>query len=225
LTNVTISLSKINDLGVEYLGKLNLQRLYIENSTIDSAIINNIQKFTNLTQLSFYNSKLQNDNYKDLIKEIVKIEKLTLLNLGRNSLKNDEVKTIAKLTNLKTLTLNSNCIDLDGIEFLSSLSNLESLNLSANQIGKAAKTLFNLKNLKELQIESCGIDDTALEYLPELIKITSLNLCGNNITDEGINKILDLKSSKIIIYLKGNRTRISPENVNKILLKFSNSYL
>ena len=111
--------------------------------------IENLQKFSNLRELSLIGHELTN------IAALKSLPELKILNLSWNSLTTLALRPLAKLTNLDTLTLNYNNIDKIPSEF-SSLRNLKILRLAGNPINDRSQFLKLKSNINLVNLDLEG---------------------------------------------------------------------
>lgn len=216
LKNLSISSSKINQLDVSqlnkletlycvnnnYLTKLNLSGLEnltsIECKDNDNLIELTLSKLRNVTELICSNCKLTNLDVSDMIKlEVLKCENNKLTNLNLSNLENIkqlscsenqlQVLDVSKLINLEDLWCSDNYLTrLD----VSRLKKLQRLLCTSNEI----KTL-DVSQLESLEIFQCHGNQLTELNLSNLKNIEHISCASNLITNldvSGLEKLTDL---------------------------------
>ena len=148
----------------------------------------------NLKELFLHN----NNQIKDIPKEIGNLTNLQLLNLSNNDIK-DIPKEIGNLTDLQELDLSNNKIEEIPKE-IGNLTNLLELNLNYNQIKEIPKEIGNLTNLLELYLMNNQIKEIPKE-IGDLTNLQKLYLNDNQIKEipKEIGNLTNLQLSLIHI--------------------------
>ena len=161
--------------GLEFFS--NLRKLYLDNQKIND--LKWIASLLKLNALSLFNNEISE------LKHLQKLQNLYFLDLGVNSIPDEELTVFRHLIRLKQLNLSHNKIS--SIHDLTDLTRLKSLALSNNRI-KTIEVLQNLKNLESLNLKMNFISNIdPLESLPNLKK---LHLKINKVSKKGCFKKL-----------------------------------
>ncbi|EKG20286.1 hypothetical protein MPH_02404 [Macrophomina phaseolina MS6] len=112
------------------------------------------------------------DLHGNILKELPiglrRLERLTVLNLFRNRLRNDVFDVISQISSLRELRLAENDLEGELPESVGSLSNLEVLELQGNKISRLPDTMKDLVNLRALNVNTNGLSSLPMETLASL---------------------------------------------------------
>lgn len=132
----------------ELLKLINITKLTLHYTTIDSATFDFILNFKKLEELY-----IESRPVEDYFIKISELEHLKKLQLTDCMLIPTELKNISKLTKLKELYINLNNVEDNGITIISNLKSLEILNVSNNNLTeRSIPILSQFKNLKTIII-------------------------------------------------------------------------
>lgn len=137
------------------------------------------------------------------------------LDLGENSLTDDEAKAIADLDNLKELTLIGTGISDAGIVGLNRLRNIKSITIESNQVtsrGIAAVSSM-LKNCNSIILRCPRVDDGIVPVISKLKATDELLLNETSVSDACIPEIEKLKRLR---YLGLPSPKVSPAGAARL---------
>ena len=128
------------------------------------------------------------------LKEVAKLQNLTILDLNSSKVTDTGLKEVAKLQKLEELLLESSKITDVGLKEVAKLQTLEHLNVSGTYITDAGlKELSKLQKLQGLEVAANEITDAGLKELSKLQKLTMLWLPYTQITDAGLKELSKLQ--------------------------------
>lgn len=163
-------------------------------------------------------------NLSSLPKEICKLKKLQVLNLGKNYLSSLPIE-ICDLNELFTLDLGQNKFQRIPEEVLE-LNTLVDLFISTNSLSSTPEKLTNLKNLETIDLSSNKISELNVSLM-QLSALRKLHLFGNQISEIPPN-ICNLKKLNSLvlgfIFFGGNNISILPKEIG-MLSNLTNLYL
>ena len=138
------------------------------------------------------------------LKEVAKLQQLTVLNLGSLKITDVGLKEVAKLQNLKHLWLDNTRITDAGLMEIAKLQKLEGLYLEGTRITDAGlRELAKLQNLKGLSLEDTRITDAGLKNVARLENLQDLWLHNTSITDVGLKEVAKMKQLKSVSMFTG----------------------
>ena len=205
-------------------GAPTIRRLVIWGAKISDAAADPLLKMPNLTDVTFFNTKLTNDGVKKLaqikklksltlrrndeltaegLSELQKIKGLQVLGITHNnSIKDADLATLPNMPNLKVLDLRccSNVTD-EGIKTVVQIPNLKVFKARLSPISnQGIKELLKAKNLTGLILEDCNlINDQGLALLANNTKLKELNFSRlTGIGKEGVKHLATLPNLEML---------------------------
>lgn len=203
--------------GLQYLSKLPLTALDLEDTDVDDESIKNLVSLNSLSTL-----KISSANLSDAcVEEIVKIKSLEILSLASENLTNRAAQLIPALPKLRFLKLESKKLNDDVMSNLTKMKQLEGLSLCgtscSGDIGVAisrmplvksisfarnksisAKSLIALANAGINQLDISGVPLSgeqwkAMKHLKKLFRLDLKNSQSFKVDIESLLKIPSLK--------------------------------
>lgn len=192
--------TKIDNEAMEKIGLLT--KLHIlnldSNPIITKKGLNRISTLTNLEVLNLRRALPQGETvYETLGNTLVKLNKISLLNLNHSQFTNTCFETITHLTDMQDLDLSYTAIDDEGLIRIAHFTSLTRLVLEATSVGdKSIKSITpNLVALDTLNLSSTKVSEAILPDLAKLPVLKTLDLFVNGIDGKSVKKILKVSES------------------------------
>ncbi|MCH2200518.1 MAG: hypothetical protein MK102_01000 [Fuerstiella sp.] len=192
--------------GLENLKVLSLDKLWITNT--------GIERLLPLVQLEeLYLAETTIDD--DALVLLAKFQNLRKLRLSKNQISNSGLKHLAGLDHLVELDLSEiSLLSDDGMLHLSGLTRLQKLNLWRVPVSDAGvRHLKPLINMKWLNLDNTRLSDDGLQALVNMTKISFLHLGSTQVSDSGLAYLSGLTSLRD---LKVTRTSVSAAGVTDL---------
>jgi hypothetical protein len=162
----SVGFIKVNDVRsvLPHLRNLNnIRSLFIEDSALSDAELDDIAALKSLRKLYLYESPMTDDG----LRRIQGMTNLTDLYIWKTRVTDEGLRYLERLHELKLLVL-SDCkgIDGSGLEHIASLRNIEELDLNGTRVSN--KTLRYLVSLPKLRVIALGgslVDREGVAYL------------------------------------------------------------
>ncbi|MEM1069276.1 MAG: hypothetical protein AAGI63_10295, partial [Planctomycetota bacterium] len=166
---------------------VNLQELYMKQTTIGNEAITMMAAFPKLKKLRLAQNQIDASGTAELAK-LTGLEELDLSECAQ--IFDDAMPPLGELKQLKKLNLwRVNITDI-GIEPLSELTQLQSLNLDNTQLtDEGMPSLTGLTELTFLHLGSTQITDAGLASLESLTKLKDLIMTRTAVTAEGADEL------------------------------------
>jgi Leucine-rich repeat (LRR) protein len=229
----------INDDKMIYLkGMTKLKSLYLFETQITNAGLENIQGLTQLRLLDLRNCKITDSGLK-YIKGLTQLQQLTLkrcnltggglenirgltqlvgLNLVGNKINDAGMVHLKGLKNLITLYFADAHITDIGLSQIKGMTQLQYLGLGNTEItNDGLAHLEGMKQLKYLDLSRTKITDAGLIHLAKLTQLQEIDLTNTNITDEGLEHLQGLKQLKTLILTNTKVTDAGKRELKKAL--------
>jgi serine/threonine protein kinase/Leucine-rich repeat (LRR) protein len=178
-----------------------LEVLYIGGTGVTAAGLQYIEKLP-LKRLSMDNSDIP----PEAMNCIVKVKSLEELSIATSSISDDTVARLSELPNLRNLDISGCLLTNDGLFNLAKLKKLETLNMRGFLNRKAYFTesglsaLGQIKTLKELDLSSSNLSDDNIAGLVSIKNLEKLIIESNTkVTPAGLAKITSLHLKEIDI--------------------------
>lgn len=192
LKNFSVVGCKINDRGLSFLKKLDIEELNVSENDLEGSFLKNI-------------------NEKSIKKLYIIMEDIRV---SRNII--NHFNEISKFKNLEVLSLRGLHFSDENLSFLGDLKNLRELDVSCSQYLEGSfLNKINNKIIKKLNLERTEISMAYAQNLIKLDKLTWLSLEGcNNLRNPNIAGVL--KNLKSLRHLNLSMIFLSETIINKI---------
>jgi Leucine-rich repeat (LRR) protein len=214
---LNLSQTKINDSGIENLGKM--KRLRVLNLYQTKTTDAGLKKISDLKSLQVLELIFAPVTQKG-IKELAELPELTSLSVGGPTITDAEVTEFAKLPELKSLQIVMSKVGRDGFKSLAGLEKLQSLELVALPVNNDdLQELTSLKQLRSLSLAGTTITDTGLRIVGTLKHLRYLSLAGTKITNAGLDALIGLTDMTTLDVRETMVTNDGTERLKKALPK------
>ena len=208
ITELDFTRSKLNDAGLEHIGKCtNLQRLWLQSTNVTDVGLINLETLSELTELRLSGTRVTDNGLRHLAKllnlqqlwltrtrvsdaglqKLTALNKLQILVLDNTRITDKGLAHIAKLGTLKQLWLAGTKVTNTGLAYIEEISELTNLGLEGTRITDSGlENIDKLKNLRVLVLDNTQVTDTGLVHLKELGKLRELGLERTAVTDAGL---------------------------------------
>ena len=192
--------SWVNDFQMqEMLVFPKLQRLTVEGPSITDQLAPSIAKLPELTTLAMRNTLISDAG----IAQLAELNTLKIIDLRLSPLVTDQsARVLASIPTLRAVRISGVNITDAGIQQLLKLPQLTELDVR-NCRGVTSDSIASLADKKSLRVLKIGggtIDDSVLELVAGMKQLANLSLDNCNISDEGVEKLSQLKLKDLTIY-------------------------
>ncbi|HIE97458.1 MAG TPA: hypothetical protein EYG03_30185 [Planctomycetes bacterium] len=138
-------------------------------------------------------SVLRFEEYEPTAGQFTDLSSLRQLSVEDTSVAPDVVDAIGSITGLRALSLAGSEFNGADLSALDRLPELQTLNLSRTQGAAGVLSSVNLTSIETLKLNDCSwVDDDLLLLLQKFSTLQTLEVSGSQITDDGINRLLQL---------------------------------
>jgi Leucine-rich repeat (LRR) protein len=176
----------------DYLSQVKgIKSLWLAGCKLSAAAIEPLQVQDQLEYLDLSNSSIDDAG----IAHLVRLQRLTAIDLQRTTVTDAAAESLSKLRNLDHLHLADTKVTDRGIRALQSLRQLKFLSVQNCQItDEGARQLADMSSLETIALGGTQVTDRTVGALVQLPRLKGLNLANCNITDAGAVKLLEAKN-------------------------------
>ena len=165
------------------------------DAQIDDAGVKQLAQLKNLSSLSIRRSSQVTDHGLGCLRQLPKLTKLGLLEVG---ITNRGLEELADLKKLRMLDLRGSAqVGNPGLERLQTLKQLQALRVGGSQIDDGTLALLaklNLPSLNSLTIEEAGVTDAGLARIATLpLEEIAISRCYS-VTDDGFRHFAHMRA-------------------------------
>lgn len=168
--------------GLSHLGFLGLRR-----SDVNDEALTALEYLPPLEALVLADTAVGGD---DGMKQVIKLNRLTHLDLQGSRITDRGLRDLASLPRLKDVSLGYSRITDDGIKHLQRFPSLRSVNLQYTRItDRGVEHLSQIGTLIAINLQGARISDNGLRHLAQLLNLQYLDLSGTSVTPSAIDEL------------------------------------
>ena len=199
LTRISLAGTQIGDKGIEYLVKLRLRELDLNNTKVTGealSLLGRLEKLEHLELGTYYPKGEKN------FAALAQAKDLELLELKDNQITVEDLADVATISSLKRLVLANCSIENGALQNLKPLLHLETLDLSSASLSRAKlKEIAQLPALITLELNGSNATDETLVDIANLLPgLQNIDLKDTVVTEKGVlelSKLHQLKSVEL----------------------------